>query len=218
MRVAVRLPAFLLLGLTLVVAALLVAGFGVGVGIGLVAGLLLGWMVVIAFLAMNPHSGGSVAYLTRSGRGAMPDEHTHELMRRHGDAQMRLAGVDASPLVRVLPVAAAVEAGGARLELVALEIRQDGAIATIVAHTRPPIGNLGHFVEAAVSDAAGTAYVAAAQGTGQSIPGSGRYEIRFAPAPPPAAGRVTLRIDAFLNPFPGPGTELLGPWEFVVAL
>lgn len=217
MRVSARLPAFLLLGLALVVAALLVAGFGVGVGIGILAGVLLGWMVVIAFLAMNPRSGGFATHTTWSGGGAMPDEHVRELMQRHGDAQMRVAGVDASQLVRVMPIAATVEAGGARLELVALEVREDGAIATIVARTRPP-GHVGHFVEASVSDNAGTAYVAAAQGSGHSTPGTGRYEMRFAPAPPAAAGRITLRIDAFLNPFPGPGTELRGPWEFVVAL
>jgi hypothetical protein len=207
-----------LLGLALVVAALLVAGFGVSVGIGILAGVLLGWMVVIAFLAMNPRSGGFATHTTWSGRGGFPDESVRELMQRHGQASMRVAGVDASALARVMPVAEVVEAGGLRLELVALEIREDGAVATIVTHARPPIGSTGHFIEAAVNDDVGTRYFTAGQGTGQSMSGTGRYEIRLSPAPPAAAHRLTVRIDAFLNPFPGPGTDVRGPWEFVVAL
>jgi hypothetical protein len=109
-------------------------------------------------------------------------------------------------------------AGGARVELVALEIREDGCIATLVAHTRPPVGSVGHFVEVTVSDDAGTAYVASGQGSGGSGPGASRHEIRFAPTPPESARTLTIRIESFVDPFPGPSVELRGPWEFSVAL
>jgi hypothetical protein len=43
--------------------------------------------------------------------------------------------------------------------------------------------------------------------------------IRFAPAPPEAAGELTIRIEEFVNPFPGPARQqVVGPWVFVVPL
>ena len=220
MSVASRLPAYLLLGLVVVATALLIAGYGVAVGVGVVAGLVLGGAVIIAFMAMNPRSSSSASFGTWGHRGGSPNEPDHELIQRHGRDSMRVAGVDAGALRRVIPLGDAVEAGGARVELVALEIREDGAIATLVAHTRPPVGPVGHFVEVAVSDDAGTAYVASGQGSGGSSPGTSRHEIRFAPAPPESARTLTLRLEAFMDPFPLPGraVQLRGPWEFRVAL
>ena len=106
----------------------------------------------------------------------------------------------------------------ARIELVAREIREDGSIATLVANTRPPVGYVGHFVEVTVSDDAGTAYVASGQGSGGSSPGTSRHEIRFAPPPPESARTLTLRIEAFVDPFPERAVQLRGPWESHVAL
>lgn len=46
-----------------------------------------------------------------------------------------------------------------------------------------------------------------------------RLATRFAPAPPEAAGELTIRIEEFVNPFPGPARErVVGPWVFVVPL
>jgi len=216
MYMTTRLPAFLLLGLVLLVAALLIAGLGVAVGVGVIAGFLLGLANILAFLALRSRSrGGSVAWLSRGGPPNQPD---HDLIQRFGRDSMRVAGVDASALRQVISVASSAEAGGVHVELVALEIREDGAIAMIVAHTRPPVGNVGHFAEVTVSDDAGTVYVASGQGTGGSGPGTSRQEIRFAPAPPEGARTLTLRIEAFMDPFPGPAVELKGPWEFRVEL
>ncbi len=190
------------------------------VGVGVIAGLVLGGAVILAFMAMNPRSGSSVGFGTWGTRGRSLYQPDHELIERHGRNSMRVAGVDAGALRRVIPFGDAVEAGGARLELVAMEIREDGGIATLVAHTRPPVGPVGHFVEATVSDDAGTDYVASGQGSGGSSPGTSRHEIRFAPAPPESARTLTLRIEAFVDPFPFPGrgVQLRGPWEFRVAL
>lgn len=206
----------MLLGLLLLVAALLITGLGVAVGVGMIAGFLLGLANVLAFLALSSRSrGGSVTWLSRGGPPNQPD---HDLIQRFGRDSMRVAGVDASALRQVISVASSAEAGGVHVELVALEIREDGAIATMVAQTRPPVGNVGHFAEVTVSDDAGTVYVASGQGTGGSGPGTSRQEIRFAPAPPEGARTLTLRIEAFMDPFPGPAVELKGPWEFRVEL
>jgi hypothetical protein len=216
MSVASRLPAFLLLGLVLLAAALLTAGYGVAVGVGVIAGLVLGGAVILAFMAMNPRSGSSVGFGTWGTRGGSLDQPDHELIERHGRNSMRVAGVDAGALRRVIPFGDAVEAGGALVELIVLEIREDGCIATLVAHTRPPMRPVGHFVEVTVSDDAGTTYVASGQGLGG--PWASRHEIRFAPAPPAGARVLTIQIESFVDPFPGPSVELRGPWEFRITL
>jgi hypothetical protein len=218
MSVASRLPAFLLLGLALVAVALLIAGYGVAVGVGVIAGLMVGVAVIVAFMAIKPRAGSSFSFLTWRGRGGSPDQPTMDLIEQHGRDSMRVAGVDAGALRRVITVANAVEVGGARVELVALEIREDGGIATIVAHTRPPLGFVGHFIEVTVSDDAGTTYVASGQGSGGSSPGTSRHEIRFAPSPPERARTLIIHIEAFMDPFPGRTVLLPGPWEFLIAL
>ena len=100
----------------------------------------------------------------------------------------------------------------------AVEIREDGGIAAIVTHTRPPVGQTGHFVDVTVTDDAGTEYASAGQGSGGGSIGASRYDIRFAPAPPSDARVVTIRIDAFVAPFPGPAERHEGPWEFRIPL
>lgn len=62
MSVTSRLPAFALLGLVVLAAALLVAGYGAAVGIGVLAGMLLGLGSILAFLAMRPHTSGGSSY------------------------------------------------------------------------------------------------------------------------------------------------------------
>lgn len=218
MTVSSRIPAFVLVGLVLVAAGLLVAGYGVAVGVGVIAGLILGVAVVLAFLAMNPRSGASVGSGSWSSSGRSADVPAMALVERHGRDAMRVAGVDAGDLRRVIPIGEAVTAGGARVELVALEVREDGAIVTAVAHTRPPVGQAGHLMEVTVSDDAGTPYVASGQASGGSGPGATRHEIRISPAPPEGARTLTLRIEAFLDPFPGVADQLRGPWEFRIAL
>ena len=218
MSVASRVPAFLLLGLVFVATALLIAGYGVPVGIGVVTGLLLGAAVILALLGLSSRSRGSAGFVSWGSHGVSANQPDHELIERYGRISMRVAGVDAGALRRVIPLGDTIEAGGARVELVALEMREDGGIATLVAHTRPPVGPVGHFAEVMVSDDAGTAYIASGQGMGGSSPGTCRDEIRFAPAPPESARMLTLRIEAFVDPFPGRAVQLRGPWEFRVAL
>jgi hypothetical protein len=200
-----------LLILVLVAGGLLVAGYGAPVGLGVIVGVLLGAAAMIASLAMSPRTSGSGVWFS-SGR--MPGQPDHELIMRHGRDAMRVAGVDDGLLRRIVPSGLAKDAGGVRLELVAIELRAAGGIATLVSHTEPPVGRVGHFMDVGVSDDLGTVYVAAGQGSGGSSPSASRHEIRFSPAPPDGARSLTFRIERFLDPGPAAADPLNGPWEF----
>jgi hypothetical protein len=219
MHLMSRAPSFILLGLVALATALLIAGFGAPVGIGLIVGLLLGIAVVAALLGMNPQTRSRTWYGGfSSGALAGPPQPDQAAIQRHHREWMRVAGVDAGALRRVIPVAATVEAGGVRVELIAVEMREDGGIATLVSHTRPPVGQVGHVVTVTASDDSGTDYTAAGQGSGGMNVGTSRHEVRFAPSPPPGARWLTLQIDTFIDPFAGLAGPLDGPWEFRVAL
>jgi len=217
MTIGSRLPALVLLLLVVAAAALLVAGWGVPVGVGVFIGLVLGFVAILAAMAIAQRSGGSVSFssLRAASNYAEPD---HALLEKHGRDSMRVMGIDAGDLRRVIAVGAAVEAGGVRLELIAVELRTDGGLATLVAQTRPPIGPAGHFAEVRVSDDANTAYVAAGQGMGGPTPTTIRHEVRFAPAPPEAAAFLAITIDRFIDPFPRGALPIEGPWKFEIGL
>ena len=216
LSVAPRLPAYLLLGLVLVATALLIAVDGVPVGIGVLTGLLLGVAVIFGFLGLRPALGwGKGGHVGHRREIAEPARHGADRASwPRLDAGRR---GDAGALRRVIPLGDVTEAGGAQLELVAVEIREDGGIATLVARTRPPVRPVGHFADVAVSDDAGTAYVASGQGSGGSHPGASRHEVRFALAPPDGAQTLTIRIEAFADPFVGRAVQLRGPWGFRIA-
>lgn len=212
-----RLPALVLLVLVVVAAALLVAGWGVAVGVGVFVGLVLGFVAILAAMAIAQRAGGSASFsMYRAGPSST--EPDHAMLERHGRDFMRVVGIDAGDLRQVIAVGASVEAGGVRLELISVELRTDGGLATLVAHTRPPIGPAGHFVEVQVSDDAHTAYVAAGQANGGPTPTTTRHEVRFAPASPPTAEVLTLRVARFIDPFPSGALPIEGPWTFEVRL
>jgi len=209
-----RLPALVLLTLVVVAAILLVAGWGVAVGVGVIVGLVLGFVAILASFAIARRRGGNSIFSSYSS----PAEPDHAMLQRLGGHSMRVTGIDAGALRRVVAVGDAVEAGGVRLELIAVELREDGGLATLVAHTRPPIGLPGNFVEVQVSDDAETAYVSAGQGAGGPTPTTTRHEIRFAPSPPQTARVLTLTIERFVDPFPSGAAQVEGPWTFKVLL
>jgi hypothetical protein len=217
MTIGSRLPALVLLVLVVAGAALLVAGWGVAVGVGVFIGLVLGFVAILAAMAIAQRSGGSVSFSSyrASSNQTEPD---HALLEKHGRDSMRVIGIDAGELRRVIAAGAAVEAGGVRLELIAVELRTDGGLATLVAQTRPPIGPVGHFAEVRVSDDANTAYIAAGQGMGGPTPTTTRHEVRFAPAPPEAAAVLSITVDRFIDPFPSGALPIEGPWKFEIGL
>lgn len=212
-----RLPALVLLVLVVTAAALLVAGWGVPVGVGVFIGLVLGFVAILAAMAIAQRSGASVSFASMHAASNQA-EPGNALLEKHGRDSMRVVGIDAGDLRRVIAVGAAVEAGGVRLELIAVELRTDGGLATLVAQTRPPVGPPGHFAEVRISDDANTAYVAAGQGMGGPTPTTTRHEVRFAPAPPGTATVLSITIDRFVDPFPSGVIAIEGPWKFEISL
>ena len=206
----------LLLSFVVAAAALLLVGLGVAVGAGLLVGVVLGLAAVGAAMVAtrrNPSVGWSVS-LSRTHEDATPG-----LLQEFGHSMARVADVDSGTLTDVLPVAAEATANGVRVEAIAVELRTDGGIVSLATHTKPPVASPGHFAEVHVTDDAGTEYVAAVQGSGGSSPSTSRYELRFSPAPPAAAGELTIRITRFMDPFPEtPNAPVDGPWSFTVAL
>ncbi len=203
--------------LVVAAAASLVAGWGVAVGVGVFIGLVLGFVAILAAFAMAQRTGGFASFssLRATSNQIEPDR---ALLDRHGHDSMRVAGIDEGDLRRVIALGTTVEAGGVRLELTSVELRTDGGLATLVAHTRPPIGQAGPFVEVRVSDDTGTIYVAAGQGLGGPGPTTTRHDVRFAPGPPSSAKVLTLSIDRFVDPFSGGATPIDGPWTFEISL
>jgi hypothetical protein len=218
MSVGSPVPAFLLLGLVIAAAILLLVGYGPMVAIGVLVGLALGIIVIVAVLAVSTRSGQGISFVHWGRGGRSHREPDAALMERHSRDAMRVMGVDDGDLRRVLGLGLMAEVGAARLELIALELRTDGGIAGVVAHTSPPAGMAGHFAEVTVSDDVGTAYAASGQGSGGSSPRASRHEIRFAPAPPGNAKVLTIEVLSFADPFPGRTAALTGPWTFTVQL
>lgn len=215
MNTGSRLPGLVLLSVVIVAAVLLISGLGVSVGIGLLVGVALGLLAVVTFMALSQRRRSSVSWLSADSGSTGPDRAAVE---RHGRDFMRVAGVESSALRRVLAIGRQVEAGGVRVELIAIELRDDGGLALVVANSHPPIGPAAHFATAHISDDAGTNYVAAGQGAGGSTPLTTRYEVHFAPTPPASARVLTLTIERFADPFQGSGIARDGPWSFEIDL
>jgi hypothetical protein len=210
----------IVIGIVLLAAALIVAGYGPPVGVGLFVGLALGCGVgVVGVLWLGAGPGRSI------GSGSFTFDTTDRVSS--GPPQFpdwfqdgaRAAAVEMTTLRRIVAVGQMTEVEAVRIELIALELREEGGVAIAVVHTKPPDGrSLGPFARISILDDVGTSYAAGSDGSGGSQFAT-RLTIRFAPAPPDAAGQLTIRIEEFVNPFPGPARQqVVGPWVFVIPL
>lgn len=216
-------PSLVFIGLLVLVAFLLIAGYGLPVGIGFTAGLVLGtvaatvsWFWVRAGIAGSR----SVSFGGFDDISTDPQANSAD-MERYARAMNRVAAVEQGQLRRVVAIGQSAMAGRVRVELIALELRDAGGLVAVAVQSSPPNPPAGSFVELTVTDDVGTEYAAASSGGGMSSPGSSRLEVRFAPAPPAAATTLVIRIDEFLEPLLGPSghpDRLVGPWEFRVPL
>ncbi len=210
------LPAVVLI-LVVLAAGLLLVGYGVPVGVGLIIGVVLGGAVgLLGVLWVGAGTGRSIT-IGSSGFGTSSQGPIPEIPEwvRQGERAMV---ADLGPLVRVVPVGAAVEVSGVRVELTVIELRQMGgvALAAVVGELTGP--RLGPFVRVTVGDDIGTQYVAGSSG-GSSGGFAVRYEVRFVPAVPAVASGLVIRFEEFADPFPVSGPHrFVGPWEFVVDL
>jgi hypothetical protein len=208
--------ALVLVVVTAIVA--LLAGYGVPVGVGALAGFILGAIAgLFGVLWVGRGAGRSIQLggmsWSSSGSGADAGPADAAQLREMSE----LASIDLGPIRTVLPVLATAETNGFSVQLVTAEIHEAGLRLEI--DVRPAPGSLppGFFADLAVSDDVGTRYRASGQGSGG---GSNpmRYAVAIVPAPPGSTRELELRIERFLDPFPGAGRVTAGPWTFRIAL
>jgi hypothetical protein len=209
-----RLFGLLFLAVVVGAAALLIVGYGVVVGVGAIAGLILGSVAgILGSMWLGRGFGRSVTFGSMEWSSEKP---TPELM-----AEMReiseISGIDLGAIRSVRPVLATVEADGLSLQLVAIEQHEAGLAMTVDVRTRPGAFPPASMARVSVTDDVATAYRASAQGQGGSL-GQMRYQVAVIPAPPPAATRLGIRIERFIDPFSDPGRATVGPWTFSVPL
>lgn len=123
-----------------------------------------------------------------------------------------------SPLVRVVSVAQVVEAGGIAVELLAIEVREAGALLYWRAH--PPEGIVLMSATVSISDESGTMYrVSPAQSSGSALQWEGQTFVIPAPS---AHARLGIVLERFGAPIGrpierhAPGESARGPWRFDV--
>jgi hypothetical protein len=213
----------IVIGIVLLAASLIVAGYGVPVGVGLFVGLALGCGVgLVGVLWLGAGPGRTVGFgswtfdktaAMTSGPSGPP-----QVPDWFGEGA-RAGAVEMTALRRIIAVGQMTEIEAIRIEVTALELRDGGGVALAVAHTEPPDARwLGPFARISVRDDVGTTYAAGSEGSGGSQFAT-RLSIRFTPAPPETAGQLTIRIEEFVNPFPGPARQqVVGPWVFVVPM
>jgi hypothetical protein len=214
-----QLVGLIFLVVTIGAVVLLIAGYGVAVGLGALAGLVLGFVAgTLGALWLWRGSGRSV---TLGGMAWSSDRPTAELMTDELMTEMRdlgeISGVDLGTIRSVIPVLATTEAGGLTVQLVTIEQHEAGLAMTVDVHARPGALPPASMARVALADDVGTVYRASAQGQGGS-PGQMRYQVTAIPTPPPAATRLDVRIERFLDPFPGSRQAAIGPWGFSVPL
>jgi hypothetical protein len=180
-------------------------------------------------------SSSSAAPLVRVPAGQGPPAEEIERMRKIAPS---LARVDSAPLERVVACGQIAAVGELAVELVAIELRGPGGQLLlrwrrldidpmrppkldVDRHGRPKFAHFGQPV-VALADDVRTTYEAAPAGGSWSL-ASGEAHVRFVPAVPPEARRLSVTVERFgggrWRP-PRAPEELVfeGPWRFEVPL
>ena len=198
---------------------LLIAGYGAAVGFGALAGLVLGFAA--GTLGARWLWRGSGRSVTIGGMAWSSDRATAELTADELLAEMRdlseISGVDLGTIRSVMPVLVTTDAGGLSVQLVTIERHEAGLAITFGVRAQPGTLPPASMARVALADDVGTVYRASAQGQGGSA-GQMRYQVTAIAAVPPAVTRLDVRIERFLDPFPGGRHAAVGPWGFSVRL
>jgi hypothetical protein len=123
--------------------------------------------------------------------------------------------IDLGPIRSILPVLTSVEANGLAVQLVAIEVHEAGARLAFDVRALPGALQPPSSPQVSVTDSIGTQYRASGQGQGGGLSQT-RYEIVVVPALVLASGPLTIRIDRFIDLFPGARRPAVGPWLFTV--
>lgn len=219
-----RIPALLFLGVVIAAIAALLVGYGVPVGVGALAGFILGATAgLVAALWLGRGAGRSVniagmswssdvtwqAPLEAESPGAAMVARMHELSA--------VFAVDLGRTRSIQQVLQAIEANGYELELLTIEHHDAGAAMALDVRTLPGATPPPSMMEVSVSDDLGTPYRAAGQGQGGG-PGRSRYEVRVIPVIPAAARELAIRIERFVDLYPGATRPAIGPWSFTATV
>ncbi len=213
-----RIPGFLFLAVVIVAAAGLVAGYGVAVGVGVIVGLVLGagaGLVGSLWLIRGP--GRSVQFASYAWDSDHGTETSMAELHIEMEELTELLGVDIGITSAVLPVIATVEDHGLAVQLVSLEIHEAGATITLDVRAMPGSPPPPAFAQTTVTDAVGTQYRTSGQAQGGG-PNGMRFHVVVIPVPAPSARDLSIRIDRFVDPFPGNRRVAAGPWTFNVSL
>lgn len=206
--------AFLAVVATAIVA--LLVGYGVPVGVGALGGFLLGGIAgFIGVLWLSRGSGRSITIGSTSwssSDGDRPSDADFAQLRE----MSKLSEVDLGRALAVEPEMAVVEAAGIAVEIVSATVHEGGVRLDLEVRTSPGTTPTGHMARVSASDDVGTAYRAAARGTGTMQPA--RYDLTIVPRPPVSAQRLTVSVEAFVDPFPGASRHVAGPWVFSIPL
>jgi hypothetical protein len=188
------------------------ASFGVPVAVRILIGLLmvpaLFALILVATsivwgLRERQRSRASIRAIGTDGRSLGTEER---------DALDRMEDVERSPLLGVIGIGRTVEADGISVEFLAVELRELGGSITLRA-SGPLIEKssqtaLPPWPSLTVSDERGTRYIIIPRGGGGGG-GSIHYDLRFMPAPPPAAECLTFGINDFASGWPlGPAASM----------
>ncbi len=211
-----RLPALVFLAIVIVAIVALLAGYGIPVGVGALAGLVLGAIAgVLGSLWLTRGAGRSI---NLAGVEWSSDLHSGD-MSAEMLADMRemseVFTIDLGPIRSILPVLASSEANGLAVQLVAIEHHEAGARITFDVRALPGALPPPSSPQVTVTDSVGTPYRASGQGQGGASDQT-RYEVVVVPALVLSSGALTIRIDRFVDLFPGARREAVGPWLFTV--
>jgi hypothetical protein len=195
---------------------LLLVGYGVPVGLGAVAGLILGFVAgMLGVLWALRGAGRSVSFagMEWSSDSVPPTESLLAEMNELTEVQQ----IDLGGIQAVRPALQTVEAGGLTIQLVSVEEREAGMTLDLDVRVgvgaRPP----AHMAKVTVTDDLGTGYRASAMSQGGS-PSHMRFGVSVIPALPPAATRLEVRVERFVDPFERRAADQAGPWTFSIDL
>lgn len=209
-----RIPGIVFVVVVVTAVGALLLGYGVPVGVGAVAGLALGAIagfIGVLWLARGPGRSMSVGSMSWSNASSASPADLDELR-----AMSELAETDLGAVIAVIPVLATDEAAGLTVRLISAVVHEAGLRLDVEVRTAPGVSDPGHMARVVVTDSSGTRYRAVGQRTSGARPA--RYDLRIVPHPPATDDGLTVRIESFVDPFPGRTQVADGPWTFSVTL
>lgn len=211
------------MGITFLVALIvltgaLIAGQGVAVGLGVLAGLILAFALGLFSFFSIVRGNGQVTFGASSSSRVFGELSADPAVQRQEIHDLtEILSIDLGRVRSVVPALSTSVANGFSVEMIAVELCEAGLALNLDVHIAPGLSHPASMARVSIADDVGTAFRASAQGSGW-MPSRVRVQVKAIPAVPPTATTLTVRIEEFLDPFPGMGKAVTGPWVFEVPL